>query len=542
LPAQTILRGAGDVVRRPRLFEMLDHAAPGRVIVVSGPAGSGKSILVASWLRERTVRGPVAWVSAAEAGDERRFWAALVAELSAVIGATAGGLPSPRRGPRELPAGLTAVLGRLGAPTLLILDGLHRLAASALDGITAMLSSGLPLLQVVLITRGVSRVHLPEDPTRILGGDLSFTTQETGALLTVAGTALPDAAFVHLRAKTEGWAVGLRMALALTRRVGAGRFVAAFSGRDETVAEYLREEVLAGHTSAARNVLLRTCPLEQVEGALANRLSGRHDADRILRELENADALVTSIDTSRSSFRYHPLLADMLRCQLERERPRQAEMVHRTAAGWYAQHGDPARAIRHAEAGRDPRRAGELLKDHWLSLLLSGDEGTIDALLDALPYHLKRVDAELAALMAAQCVGAGRLDDADAWLVRARWLAASMTEPQRRRFEITVAVIDFARTTATTPRGRAAEPQAERPPDTLAEPLTPRERDVLSLLPTHLTAAQIADELNVSTHTVKAHMRSIYSKLSAHRRSEAVDRARALRLLARRPATTNRAM
>jgi ATP/maltotriose-dependent transcriptional regulator MalT len=128
--------------------------------------------------------------------------------------------------------------------------------------------------------------------------------------------------------------------------------------------------------------------------------------------------------------------------------------------------------------------------------------------------------------MAAQCVGAGRLDDADAWLVRARWLAASMTEPQRRRFEITVAVIDFARTTATTPRGRAAEPQAERPPDTLAEPLTPRERDVLSLLPTHLTAAQIADELNVSTHTVKAHMRSIYSKLSAHRRSEAVDRAR----------------
>ena len=66
----------------------------------------------------------------------------------------------------------------------------------------------------------------------------------------------------------------------------------------------------------------------------------------------------------------------------------------------------------------------------------------------------------------------------------------------------------------------------------LAEPLTHSETRVLRYLPTHLTASEIASELYVSVTTVKTHMSHLYAKLGIHRRAEAVDRARALGLLA----------
>jgi DNA-binding NarL/FixJ family response regulator len=65
-----------------------------------------------------------------------------------------------------------------------------------------------------------------------------------------------------------------------------------------------------------------------------------------------------------------------------------------------------------------------------------------------------------------------------------------------------------------------------------AEPLTEGETRVLRYLPTQLTAPEIAGELCVSVSTVKTHLRNLYAKLGCHGRTEAVDRARALGLLA----------
>jgi LuxR family maltose regulon positive regulatory protein len=66
----------------------------------------------------------------------------------------------------------------------------------------------------------------------------------------------------------------------------------------------------------------------------------------------------------------------------------------------------------------------------------------------------------------------------------------------------------------------------------LDEPLTDSETRVLRYLPTHLTAPEIAAELWLSVNTVNTHMRHVYAKLGVHRRHQAVNRARALGLLA----------
>jgi LuxR family maltose regulon positive regulatory protein len=79
---------------------------------------------------------------------------------------------------------------------------------------------------------------------------------------------------------------------------------------------------------------------------------------------------------------------------------------------------------------------------------------------------------------------------------------------------------------ADTP-SRAAAPSAHQ----LVEPLSPRELDVLRLLPTELTGPEIADRLVVALSTVRTHTKSIYGKLGVSNRRAAVGRAVELGLL-----------
>jgi LuxR family transcriptional regulator, maltose regulon positive regulatory protein len=81
--------------------------------------------------------------------------------------------------------------------------------------------------------------------------------------------------------------------------------------------------------------------------------------------------------------------------------------------------------------------------------------------------------------------------------------------------------------------GQAPAPPAGPPPP--LEPLSDREILVLRYLPTNLSAQQIASELHVSHNTVRTHLRHLYAKLGTHRRSDTVERARALGLLAPSP-------
>jgi LuxR family maltose regulon positive regulatory protein len=78
---------------------------------------------------------------------------------------------------------------------------------------------------------------------------------------------------------------------------------------------------------------------------------------------------------------------------------------------------------------------------------------------------------------------------------------------------------------------RADAAQPDRYATELADPLTPRELQVLRLLATRLTSTEIADELYISTNTARYHIKNIYGKLNVHRRADAVGRAKALGLL-----------
>jgi LuxR family maltose regulon positive regulatory protein len=131
------------------------------------------------------------------------------------------------------------------------------------------------------------------------------------------------------------------------------RFAAGFSGTERTVAEYLLDEVLDRQREEVRRLLLRTSILERVNGELADLLTGDKGGERVLQDLEQANAFVIPLDGSRSWFRYHQMFAGLLRLELRRAASDEVTALHRMAADGLAEHGYSVEAIRHAPAAGD---------------------------------------------------------------------------------------------------------------------------------------------------------------------------------------------
>ena len=464
------------LVARPALFERLSAGYAGGVTLISAPAGSGKTVLLGSWIEAAGLGERTAWVSVErDERDEQRFWLAVVEALR-----TAAGMegpiddlgPAPGFDGDAVEERIIDGARSLEKPLLLVIDDLHHLLEPrALAALQLLLDRRPPQLRVVLSTRhdpplGLHRLRLAGQLTELRAGDLRFQLDETNGLLSAAGITLSTAAVESLQARTEGWVAGLRLAaLSLAGRPDPERFVAEFSGSERTVADYLFAEVLQGEPEPLRHLLLRTSILERVNGSLADRLLGTEGSERILLELEDAGAFVYSIDRERSWFRYHNLLADLLRLELRRTEPAAVPGLHRVAAEWFAEHGFPIDAIRHAQAAADWRYAGDLIGQFGFSISLDGSFATMRALLEPFPKEAF-ANPELAAFLAYGEVIRPSLDTAASYIALAELHAAEVPAERRPLFE---AMLTTARLTLARWRGDYSAAVRQVPP--LLEPL-----------------------------------------------------------------------
>ena len=290
---------------------------------------------------------------------------------------------------------------------------------------------------------GLHRLRLAGQLAEIRAADLRFSERETRELLDAAGIALSDAGAALLHQRTEGWAAGLRLAaLSLAGHPDPERFVAEFSGSDRTVAEYLIVEMLERQPPDVQDLLLRTSLLERVNGELADLLTGRPGSERILLDLEDANAFVESLDPERTWFRYHHLLADFLRLELRRTLPSEVPALHRRAAGWLIEHGQVADAIRHTQAAGDWAGAAWLLADHSFSLTLDGQAQTMQALVRAFPPGADH--PQLALVRALGDLAQGRLDEAAAHLAVAKAHAETAPPGRQRRLRVAMASLELS--------------------------------------------------------------------------------------------------
>jgi LuxR family transcriptional regulator, maltose regulon positive regulatory protein len=440
----------GGVVVRRELFERLNRA--GRVTEVSGPAGSGKSVLLRSWIDEAGLAEHAAQVRVQdEDRDPRRFWTAVADALRDTAAGSA--LVRPLTAAPELDgwsvveqllAGLSSLRDRIW----LVIDDAHALgSAEALRQLELLLMRAPAELRFVLATRhdlrlGLHRLRLEGELTEIRAASLRFSRAEAGALFGAAGVRLSESALALLHERTEGWAAGLRLAaLSLTEHPDPERFAAEFCGGERTVAEYMLAEVLERQSEEVRRLLSRTSMLERVSGPLADLLTGGSGGGRILQELEQSGAFVVALDARRSWFRYHRLLADLLELELCDTEPAELAALHGTAADWFAGHGFPVEAVRHAQAAQDWERAGRLLADHWLDVTLNGQAATVYQLVTSFPAAAVTANAELTAVAAAAELMRGSLEEGARYLAVASAGAASVPAGRREHFRVTLAVL-----------------------------------------------------------------------------------------------------
>ena len=448
------------MVARTALFDLLSAGFAGGITLLSAPAGSGKTVLLGSWIEAAGLGERTAWVSVErDERDAQRFWLSVVAALRGVVG-VAGPIedlgPAPGFDGDVVVERIVDGARSLDAPVLLVIDDLHELVEpKAMAQLDLLLARRPPQIRVILSTRhdpplALHRYRLAGALAEVRATDLRFRLDEAKQLLTAAGIALPDAALDVLLARTEGWVAGLRLAaLSLADDPDPERFVAEFSGSERTVADYLFAEVLQREPEPVRQLLLRTSIVERVNGSLADRLLGTTGSERILLELEDASAFVFSIDRARSWFRYHNLFTDLLRLELRRTEPGAIPALHHLAAEWYAEHGFPVDAIRHAQAAKDWHLAGDLIGQFGFSIGLDGSYATMTALLAQFPTDAL-ANPELAAFLAYGEVLRPSLETAAAYIAVAEGHASEVPEERRRIF---AAMLATARLTLARWRG-----------------------------------------------------------------------------------------
>lgn len=380
-------------LRRDRLIDHLDASVDaGRgVVLVSAPAGAGKSTLVNGWLDGRTDQ--VGWLQIDEGDDDpSRFWAYVAAALGDSLPTLADTVGA------ALGDGVGAVvdvvvneIDAFGRDVGLVIDDYHLISNPDVHrSVERLIALRPPNLLVVLSTRvdppfRLGRLRVRDQLTEIRAADLRFDRGEAAWLLDARASGLDAAAVERLAQRTEGWAAGLVLA-SLSMRDGGdvATFVDSFHGDDQLVADYLSEEFLDSVGEAERRRLLDASVPERLSGALLDDVCGTTDGAAWLSSVAASNQLVIALDRTGTWFRFHHLLRDLLRGELERTAPDRAAELHAAVGRWHAISGDLMAAVQHLLAAGCRVEAADIVADNATKLLNVGRSYTVTRYIERL--------------------------------------------------------------------------------------------------------------------------------------------------------------
>jgi LuxR family maltose regulon positive regulatory protein len=409
----TVLHGAPrrptfgpGLVARARLVRRLVDARELPLVVLTAPAGYGKTTTLLDWAQHDP--RPFAWVAVDRADDDPDH-------LLASVARSTGALPEP------------------GAAPVLVLDGVDFLRSeAAIDALSHLVEHPPVGAQIALATRAepplrLGRLRAQREVLELNARDLVMTRGEAAELLERAELTLGGAEVDELVARTEGWPVGLYLAaLSLRDRTDAAGAIGSFAGDDRVVADYIADAVLGDLPAEQVTFLLRTAPLERLSGPLCDAVLGEEGTAPLLKHLARANVLLVALDRTDEWYRYHRLFAQALRAELRRREPSLEPELHRSAARWHAAHGDVDAAVRHAAAACDAGLAGDLLWAHAPRYIAEGHQGCVRRWMAHFTDEQTASNPPLALAAASSHLARGERDLAEHWtLVAARALDAA---------------------------------------------------------------------------------------------------------------------
>ena len=410
-------------IDRPRLVNLLMAANGPRVVAITAPPGYGKTTLLAQWQAHEP--RPVAWLTIDDLDNDPAILLSYLATAFDRILPVGDSVRSALSAPHErilttaVPRLLTALDG-WHRPAALVVDDVHRLVErTSLDVLATLLDHMPPAFRVVIAGRsepdlGLARRRAAGELLEIGMALLALNDTETAAIAEAEGHPLsPDEARV-LTARTEGWVAGVHLAALDSPREGDGAvLLGGVSGRDRYIAAYFRSEFQRDLADIDLAVLTRTSILETVTTSSAIAVSGIPDAGERIEAVARASLLIQEVGGSAVTYRYHNLLHDFLRGELDRREPGARPDLHRRASAWHLATTNLDRAVSHAIASGDREMAGRTVTAAALPTFYGGHTATVDRWIESFDAADFERNPPLAVIAAWMHLLNGRADPAD---------------------------------------------------------------------------------------------------------------------------------
>ncbi|MBS0194189.1 MAG: AAA family ATPase [Proteobacteria bacterium] len=384
-------------IERARLERIWEAIGDRTVVTVLAPAGFGKTVLLVHWRKRWLAEGAqVAWLSADRNDDPAHFHLALLHAIRTASGRIALNTSANESVLRidqgiETLTGLLAEIAALGRRTVLIVDDAERLPAASRASLAYLLSNAPPNLHVAIGTRTPIDLRTAELSAKGLSAvlsadDLRLQPEETLAILHHRfddRLSLDDG--MRLHAATEGWPIGLQLAIAtIESERDPSAAVRSLSGRRGDIERYFVESLLASLSPPLRDFLVRIAILDRMNASMCAAVTGCTRASDRLRKLLCDTPILIGAEL-QGWYRAHPLVRDFLLGRFERLPRAEQRALHRRACDWFAREERFPEAATHAfAAGEETLASAYAVKSLW-TLRTQGKFAEAQAWLQRIP-------------------------------------------------------------------------------------------------------------------------------------------------------------
>jgi LuxR family transcriptional regulator, maltose regulon positive regulatory protein len=398
-------RPAPDVLSRSRLIERLNANLALPVTLVTANAGSGKTTLVADFLRKQ--ERPYVWYQLDHTDADPAVFLGYLAygiqqqvahfgdTMFAYLQHASELAQQPERAVDVL---LNQILEGVEQQLIIVLDDYHHLGAdAAVHEVVDRLVAYLPdVIHIIIVSRDIppltlARLRSQDSLSIIDRGDLLFTDEETQELFRkVFGLALTPEQLREYGERTHGWITALQLVRQVARRQvssGAPDPLAVLHQSERDIFEYFAEEVFAGEPPEIQQFLTRIALLDRIEVETCARLYPQVRSSVALPALVRGNVFMTvASDAQGEEFRLHPLFQSFLRRRLRAEIGLAGvASEHARSAQYFLERAAWEQAVRHLLEAEDFERAAEIIAEHGSAWIASGKLASLSSMAEALP-------------------------------------------------------------------------------------------------------------------------------------------------------------
>jgi LuxR family maltose regulon positive regulatory protein len=440
------------MVHRPRLLAEIERGLTEEgFILVSAPAGYGKTTLVSEWAQQS--QHPVAWLSLDEHDNElmaiNRYLTTLAESRLPQLKIDADNLPPAGNPEEEFHNLLISIINgssELSEPYTVVVDDYQVIQNPQIHaGLALLLDNKPPQMGLIVISRTdppipLARLRANHRILEINSRELEFSLAEAMEFLhNTMQCQLEDSRLHQIVQLTQGWVTGLQLIALAQHSADKSHPTGSVPQENQgLLQQYIIEEIIRKQPAEVQDFLRRTAVLDNLCAPLCDAVldpTGQQKVSQsILDTLSRANLLITALDNEGKWFHYHPLLKEALQRLLSEQSPEETKALHLRASEWCDQNELYEEALNHTIAAGDYPRVVSLLEKYSLHVQKNGD------ILDLLRW-VKKVPTEaindsplLFLIYAWGMILSFEMDSGEFWTERASNLLEERTNQEDRAY------------------------------------------------------------------------------------------------------------